>query len=356
MDDTDTRSASLVVRGNGHKGFDDDKGLRTARGERIPLIETYKSIEPHTLFVPGTLDYEELQNNHFLLDRHLLHQSGLLERLKGITNIFSPQIEGVTSRYTHSVQVANLAAVAARGLRMNPVLAETIGLGHDCAHGPGGHIFEDTMLAIFGNQYNHGYLGNKLLQHFSKDFHKEVLDGIKNHSWKCETPMTAEGEIVAWADRIAYIISDFLDGCTLGIVSPQDLLDDQTIDREIARLIGTDPESLREFFIDRLIQDSRSAGYVAMNARIARSLMGLRDFNTTRIIGSQHRVDHDDLFHRAIAEVVHELTCKKFAPPNTHKLTAPFPRVIELLLRHDDASFLEYHRALLGDHAISRTL
>ncbi len=356
-DDTATQNATWVARWNGHKGFTDELGMRIAHRERVPLIPTYKSIAPHTLRVPSSLEYDDIQENHFLRDRYLLLQSGLLERLRGITNVFSPQTEGVTSRYDHSLQVANLASEIAKRLGMNPVLAETIALGHDCAHGPGGHIFEDTMLAIFGNQYNHGYLANKMLQDISDSFHKEVLDGIKNHSWKCKTPMTAEGEIVAWADRISYIISDFLDGCKLGIVKPLDLAADPTIDPVLARLICTDPESLRTFFMEQLVRDSQSAGYVAMNAQDAHNLMALRDFNTARIIGSEYRIKQDDRFHTAITDVIHAVTNDAFLPPNPPKLlTAPFPRVIQFLLGHDDASFLRYHQELIGDRAIGRTL
>ena len=51
----------------------------------------------------------------------------------------------------------------------------------------------------------------------------ETLDGIRNHSWNRPAPATPEGEVVAWADRIAYVCHDFEDAVAAGIVSRRDL-------------------------------------------------------------------------------------------------------------------------------------
>ncbi len=47
----------------------------------------------------------------------------------------------------------------------------------------------------------------------------ETLDGVRNHSWSRPAPMTPEGEVVSWADRIAYVCHDFEDAVAAGIVS-----------------------------------------------------------------------------------------------------------------------------------------
>ena len=39
----------------------------------------------------------------------------------------------------------------------------------------------------------------------------ETLDGVRNHSWSRPAPATPEGEVVSWADRIAYVCHDFED-------------------------------------------------------------------------------------------------------------------------------------------------
>ena len=51
----------------------------------------------------------------------------------------------------------------------------------------------------------------------------ETLDGIRNHSWSRPAPMTPEGEVVSWADRIAYVCHDFEDAVAAGIVAPDEL-------------------------------------------------------------------------------------------------------------------------------------
>ena len=51
----------------------------------------------------------------------------------------------------------------------------------------------------------------------------ETLDGVRNHSWRRPAPSTPEGEVVAWADRIAYVCHDFEDAVRAGILEPADL-------------------------------------------------------------------------------------------------------------------------------------
>ena len=46
----------------------------------------------------------------------------------------------------------------------------------------------------------------------------ETLDGVRNHSWRRPAPATPEGEVVAWADRIAYVCHDFEDAVRAGIL------------------------------------------------------------------------------------------------------------------------------------------
>ena len=48
----------------------------------------------------------------------------------------------------------------------------------------------------------------------------ETLDGIRNHSWSRPAPATPEGEVVSWADRIAYVCHDWEDAVLAGIVTP----------------------------------------------------------------------------------------------------------------------------------------
>ena len=50
---------------------------------------------------------------------------------------------------------------------------------------------------------------------------EETLDGIRNHSWSRPAPATPEGEVVSWADRIAYVLRDFEDAVATGVVKAE---------------------------------------------------------------------------------------------------------------------------------------
>lgn len=105
---------------------------------------------------------------------------------------------------------------------VNVTLAEAIALGHDCGHGPGGHASEDAFDAFLAEGYDHGPWGADVVL-APLNLCAETLDGIRNHSWSRPTPATVEGEIVSWADRIAYCAHDLEDAIGAGIVSVADL-------------------------------------------------------------------------------------------------------------------------------------
>ena len=67
----------------------------------------------------------------------------------------------------------------------------------------------------------------------------ETLDGVRNHSWRRPAPATPEGEVVAWADRIAYVCHDFEDAVRAGILAPDDLPE------EVADVVGREPVRAR---------------------------------------------------------------------------------------------------------------
>ena len=102
------------------------------------------------------------------------------------------------------------------------LLAEAIALGHDCGHGPGGHASEDAFDAFVRGGYEHGPWGADVVL-TGLNLCAETLDGIRNHSWSRPAPTTVEGEIVSWADRIAYCAHDFEDAVHAGIVREADL-------------------------------------------------------------------------------------------------------------------------------------
>ena len=98
-------------------------------------------------------------------------------------------------------------------------MTEAIALAHDCGHGPAGHASEEAFSPYLPGGYDHAVYGADVTL-AELNLCRETLDGVRNHSWRRPTPATPEGEVVAWADRIAYVCHDFEDAVRAGIVQP----------------------------------------------------------------------------------------------------------------------------------------
>ena len=101
----------------------------------------------------------------------------------------------------------------------------------------------------------------------------ETLDGIRNHSWSRPAPHTPEGEVVSWADRIAYVCHDFEDAVAAGIVTPDacpPIVRDRCGERRSHQLGA---------FITAMIDAAGQTGRVGMTADAAEALAAFRKFN-----------------------------------------------------------------------------
>ena len=119
-------------------------------------------------------------------------------------------------------------------------LVEAMAIGHDCGHGPGGHASEDALSPYLDGGFDHAPWGADVtLQPLN--LCAETLDGIRNHSWSLPAPQTPEGEVVSWADRIAYVCHDFEDAVAAGIVTADMLppIVAERCGRDRSRQLGT---------------------------------------------------------------------------------------------------------------------
>jgi dGTPase len=105
----------------------------------------------------------------------------------------------------------------------------------------------------------------------------ETLDAVRNHSWNRPAPLTPEGEVVAWADRIAYVCHDFEDAVRAGIVSPDEL------PAEVSDVVGTRRSRQLHAFISAMVEPMWETGTVCMRQAEADALQAFRDFNFERI-------------------------------------------------------------------------
>jgi dGTPase len=123
------------------------------------------------------------------------------------------------TRLTHALEVAQVAMSVARACRLNVALTEAIALGHDCGHGPFGHASEDALSPPSSTAVTTTPPGVPTSCSKPLNLCAETLDGIRNHSWSRPAPANPEGEVVSWADRIAYVCHDFEDAVLAGVVS-----------------------------------------------------------------------------------------------------------------------------------------
>jgi len=212
----------------------------------------------------------------FERDRDRILHSTAFRRLAGKTQVFVLPDDHQRTRLTHALEVAQVAVAIARAVGANVALTEAIALGHDCGHGPGGHASEDAFSPYVDGGYDHATWGADVVLE-PLNLCVQTLDGIRNHSWSRPAPATPEGEIVSWADRIAYVCHDFEDAVHVGITNP-DLLPDLVRSR-----CGDRRSRQLHAFIDAVVDTIRSTGRVGMDDTTATALAEFRRFNYDHI-------------------------------------------------------------------------
>jgi dGTPase len=208
----------------------------------------------------------------FERDRDRILHAAAFRRLAGKTQVFVFPDDHQRTRLTHALEVAQIARSVARALGLNVTLAEAIALGHDCGHGPGGHASEDALSRYVDGGYDHAVWGADVTL-TPLNLCAETLDGIRNHSWSRPAPATPEGEVVSWADRIAYVCHDFEDAVAAGIVSA-DMLPAAVVER-----CGTSRSSQLGAFVRAMVQATAETGRIGMTRQGAEALAAFRTFN-----------------------------------------------------------------------------
>lgn len=218
----------------------------------------------------------DVERTCFERDRDRIVHSTAFRRLAGKTQVVVFPTDHQRTRLTHAIEVAQVATSLARGVGVNVALADAMALGHDCGHGPGGHASEDAFDPFVPGGYEHGPWGADVVL-TGLNLCAETLDGIRNHSWSRPAPTTIEGELLSWADRIAYCAHDFEDAVHAGIVSLDDL------PAEVAQVAGRTRREHLATFIRSVVQTVADTGTVGMDADVAAALASLRAFNYERI-------------------------------------------------------------------------
>jgi len=222
---------------------------------------------------------EEADERRTCFERDLdrIKYSKAFRRLAGKCQVvLAPDDSHLRTRMTHALEVAQVALSVAQAVGLNQALVEAMALGHDCGHGPGGHAAEDAFELYVPGGYDHATWGANVTL-TPLNLCVETLDGIRQHSWRLAAPATAEGELLSWSDRCAYLAHDADDAIRSGIIAAADL------PRSVRELCGTRQSTQIRAFVGALIRSIETTGKVGMDEEMARALDDFRRFNYERI-------------------------------------------------------------------------
>jgi dGTPase len=323
----------------------------------------------------GRLHPERLSSfrTEFQRDRDRIIHSSAFRRLKHKTQVFIEH-EGdyYRTRLTHSIEVAQVARTLAAALGLNTDLAEAIALAHDLGHTPFGHTGEEAMaelMAPFGG-FDHNAqalrIVTRLERHYA-DFDGlnltwESLEGLAKHNgpWlnpdgtprkaplpaalaeynalhdlALHTHASAEAQVAAIADDIAYNHHDLHDGLRSGLFTESDLMDLPVTAPAFAEVDRLHPgldrmrrrhEALRRVF-GTMVEDVIAVARHRLDAARPQSADEIRALGTTIIRFS------DRLF-RELKAIRSFLFQRMYRAPRVLAMRAEVTEVVRDLFRH----------------------
>ena len=204
----------------------------------------------------------------FARDRDRIIHASAFRRLKEKTQVFvAHEGDHYRTRLTHSLEVAQIARSIATALGLDADLAETIALGHDLGHPPFGHAGEDELerqMAPFGG-FDHNVQTFRVLSEIERQYPRfpglnltwETLEGVVKHNGPVtsllERPVwtavvefdrafdldlagwaSAEAQVAALSDDVAYNNHDVDDGLQAGLFRLDELADIPLIGQVLA--------------------------------------------------------------------------------------------------------------------------
>ncbi|WP_375262086.1 deoxyguanosinetriphosphate triphosphohydrolase [Palleronia sp.] len=237
----------------------------------------------------------------FQRDRDRIIHASAFRRLKHKTQVFIEH-EGdyFRTRLTHSIEVAQVARTIAGVLGLNSDLTEAVALAHDLGHPPFGHTGEEALSALMApyGGFDHNAQAIRIVTSLERHYAEfdglnltwETLEGIAKHNGpvvgevpyalaeyvarhdlELGTHASAEAQVAALADDIAYNNHDLHDGLRAELFSTDELAELPLLDECFARVDELYPglnyyrrrhEALRRFFgllVEDVIAEAQAA-------------------------------------------------------------------------------------------------
>jgi dGTPase len=223
-------------------------------------------------------------------DRDRVIYSKSFRRLKHKTQVFiSPEGDHYRTRLTHTLEVSQIGRTIARSLRLNEDLTEAIALAHDLGHTPFGHTGEQVLDSICPHGFKHNEQSLRVvdvLEHQDGlNLTWEVRDGIRNHTGN-NIAGTLEGQIIKYADRIAYINHDIEDAIRGGVLCEEEL------PAECVKTLGMTSRERINNMVVNIINESLKNNAITMSSEFGQATGELRDFMFANVyIGSVAKKD-----------------------------------------------------------------
>jgi len=213
----------------------------------------------------------------FCRDRDRIIHSKSFRRLKHKTQVFiSVYSDHYRTRLTHTLEVSQIARTISRALGLNEDLTEAIAMGHDLGHTPFGHSGERALDTLSAKGFRHNEQSLRVADVLERDgkgmnLTHEVRDGILNHSGT-GMAQTAEGLVIKYADRFAYINHDIDDAVRVGVISRIDL------PLNSVQLFGATHSDRITAMIEDIVNASSQKGTICMSPEKEKAMLELREF------------------------------------------------------------------------------
>ena len=188
---------------------------------------------------------EHAYRPHYMRDRDRIIHCTAFRRLEYKTQVFvNHEGDYYRTRLTHTIEVAQIARIIARILRVNEDLTEAVALAHDIGHTPFGHSGEEALNEAMREDggFEHNLHGLRVVDDLERRYPEfpglnltyEVREGIAKHRTTHDHPAVTgdfdfaerpllEAQIVDVADVIAYNSHDVDDGLKSGLLAESDL-------------------------------------------------------------------------------------------------------------------------------------
>ncbi|MFX0540356.1 deoxyguanosinetriphosphate triphosphohydrolase [Roseovarius sp. S4756] len=196
----------------------------------------------------------------FQRDRDRIIHSSAFRRLKHKTQVFvAHEGDYFRTRLSHSIEVAQVARTISGALGLNAELTEAVALAHDLGHTPFGHTGEDALHALmtpYGG-FDHNAQAIRIVTRLERHYAEfdglnltwETLEGLAKHNGpvthiggkaagalpyalaeynahhdlELHTHASAEAQVAALADDIAYNNHDLHDGLRAGLFTEDEV-------------------------------------------------------------------------------------------------------------------------------------